>query len=100
MSGDENRMRLILGGGAAIVSAGLVFSVLLVLRTKLGGFLGEWITMVMGVLTTPFFMEAFFAVMGLVLVCWINHRRRVKEGDEFVDLSKFDESEEIGKLKD
>lgn len=85
-----------LWGAVVIVTVSLVFCALLMLRTKVDGVLGEWATLAMGVLTTPFLMEGFFIIAGFMLVVWINHLRRKRAGDEFVDLSDFSGEEEGG----
>ena len=54
------------------------------------GFWGEWIGTIIGVMTTPFFMEASFAIIGLMIVFALNHWHQVKDGDEFVYLEQVD----------
>lgn len=54
----------------------------------LPGLLGEWVGTMIGILTTPFFMEASFAILGLVTVISLNIWRRRKDGDEFVYLEQ------------
>ena len=54
----------------------------------LPGLLGEWIGTMIGILTTPFFMEASFIVLGLVIVIGLNLWRQHKDGDEFVYLEQ------------
>jgi uncharacterized membrane protein len=66
----------------------------------LPGLLGEWIGMMVGVVTTPFFMEASFIFIGLTLVVLINIWRRKKDGDECVYLEQVDGAEELGGLPD
>jgi hypothetical protein len=41
-----------------------------------------------GIVTTPFFMEASFAILGLVIVISLNHWRQHKDGDELVYLEQ------------
>ncbi len=47
--------------------------------------------MMVGVMTTPFFLEATFIFIGLVLVFAINHWREKRDGDEFVYLEQVEE---------
>ncbi len=54
------------------------------------GVLGEWIGMMAGVMTTPFFMEASFILIGLSIVVWINHHRQKRAGDDFVEFEVKD----------
>ena len=53
------------------------------------GVLGEWIGAMLGMMSTPFFLEASFIFIGLTIVMWINHQRQKRDGDEFVDLDKM-----------
>lgn len=50
------------------------------------GLLGEWVGVIVGVISTPVFLEASFFIVGLVIVIAINHWREVREGDEWVTL--------------
>ena len=54
----------------------------------LPGLWGEWVGFMVGVATTPFFMEAGCAVLGLTLVLAINHWREKREGAELVYLEQ------------
>ena len=77
----------ILGALAFLVVGGLVG------WRFLPGILGEWIGTMVGVLTTPFFLESSFIAIGFVIVMSLNIWRRQKEGDEFVDLEQFSEND-------
>ncbi|MGL5017387.1 MAG: hypothetical protein ACRDBP_04585 [Luteolibacter sp.] len=73
----------------------LVTLTVIVAGTLLGwrlipGLLGEWVGMMIGIVTTPFFMETFFAILGLVTVVALNIWRQRKDGDEFVYLDLVD----------
>lgn len=48
--------------------------------------LAEWIGFMIGIATSPFFMELSCIVVGFVLVVSINHWRNQRDGDEFVTL--------------
>lgn len=52
------------------------------------GLLGEWLGSMIGIMTTPFFMEGSFLVLGLVIVIALNTWRRHKEGDDCVYLEQ------------
>lgn len=54
----------------------------------LPGLLGEWVGTMIGIMTTPFFMEASFAILGLVMVITLNIWRQRQNGDEFVYLEQ------------
>lgn len=77
-----------------VVAATILMSLMVaVAGTLLGwrllpGVFGEWVGTVIGIMTTPFFMEGTFIVLGLVTVITINTWRRQKDGDEFVYLEQ------------
>lgn len=56
----------------------------------LPGLLGEWLGMMVGVMTTPVFLEVSVALIGLTVVLAINEWRRKRDGDEWVDLERVD----------
>lgn len=58
----------------------------------LPGLLGEWTGFMVGVMTSPFFMEASFAVIGLTIVLAINHWRQKRAGDELMYLEQVDDA--------
>jgi hypothetical protein len=91
---DENRRKQIVGGISILVVMALVVCGTLVGWRYVPGLLGEWIGMIIGVMTTPFFMEGSFLVLGLIIVLGLNIWRRKREGDDFVDLEVLDEPEE------
>lgn len=72
----------------AVVACGVV-AMLLGWRS-VPGVLGEWLGMVVGVMSTPFFLEASFVVMGVFIVIVVNTIRRQREGDDFVSLDELD----------
>ncbi|RYD26296.1 MAG: hypothetical protein EOP87_22970 [Verrucomicrobiaceae bacterium] len=71
-----------------LLTLAIVVPGLLLTWRLLPGLLGEWIGMIMGVLTTPFIMETSFLILGLVIVILINHWRQQREGDDFVYLEQ------------
>ena len=90
---DDNRVKQV------AVAVGILGLLTLVVCGALGGWhylpgiWGEWIGMMIGVMTTPFFLEATFIFIGLVVVLAINHWREKREGDEFVYLEQVDAKE-------
>ncbi len=77
----------------AAVASILLGLVLLVCGALLGwhhlpGVLGEWVGTMVGVMSTPFFLEGSFLVIGITIVMWINHRRQKRDGDELVFLEE------------
>lgn len=88
---DERTCQVAAAAGIVLGVGVLVCAVLLGWR-HVPGVLGEWLGMVIGVMTTPFFMEASFAVLGLSLVVLLNHWRQKKAGDDLVYLEQVDEA--------
>lgn len=89
----ENRGRQILAGGAILLAvSGAVVSLLMGWRF-IPGWVGESLGTVAGIMSTPFFMEVSFALLGLLIVVVLNTWRRHKTGDEYVTI----EMEEPGK---
>ena len=84
---DERVKQVAIGAGILIVLT-LVVPGLLVGWRLLPGLLGEWVGTMIGIMTTPFFMEGSFAILGLVIVISLNHWRQHKDGDEFVYLEQ------------
>lgn len=67
--------------------AGVAALILLIASARfLPGVGGEFFGRILGVISTPFLMEASFLVLGFVLVMTINLWRQRREGDEFVEL--------------
>jgi uncharacterized membrane protein len=95
---EENRIRQVIVAVVILaIVTGLVCGALIGSR-YLPGLMGEWIGMMIGVMTTPFFMEASFVILGLVIVIALNTWRRNRDGDELVFLERVDESKLDGKL--
>lgn len=90
-SGDDKRVRQVVVGVGILVVLTLTVCGVLIGWRYLPGLLGEWIGMMIGVMTTPFFLEASFICIGLTLVVAINHWRQKRDGDEFVYLEQVDE---------
>lgn len=84
---DERVKQVAIGASILIVLAVVVVGLLIGWRL-LPGLLGEWVGTMIGIMTTPFFMEASFAILGLVTVITLNHWRQHKDGDEFVYLEQ------------
>ncbi len=86
---DERVKQVVVGAGVLMTIAVLVPSALVGWRL-VPGIWGEWLGMVIGLMTTPFVMETTFVILGIVLIITINHWRRIKEGDDFVFLEQID----------
>lgn len=84
---DERVKQVAIGVSILILLMVTVTGLLLGWRL-MPGLLGEWVGMMIGIMTTPFFLEASFAILGLVTVISLNHWRQMKDGDEFVYLEQ------------
>lgn len=93
---DENRSRQVLIGVAILLVISLSVCGSLIGSRYMTGLLGEWISLMIGIMTTPFFMEASFVILGLTIVIGLNTWRRRKEGDELVFLERVDEASTPG----
>ncbi len=85
----ESGMQILVGGLVMFVITVSTVGLLVGWRV-IPGWVGESFGMVAGVMSTPFFMEASFAVIGLMAVLGLNSWRRHKNGDEFVTLEVDD----------
>lgn len=84
---DERRKQIAIG--VAIIGLITVTIVTVMLGWKyLPGVFGEWIGFMVGVMTTPFFLEGSCLFFGFMLVIFLNSWRRQREGDEFVYLEQ------------
>ena len=85
---QDERVKQIAIGTSILIVLTVVVSGLLVGWRLLPGLLGEWLGTIIGIMTTPFFMDATFAILGLVIVISLNHLRQRKNGDDFVYLEQ------------
>lgn len=87
MAKDE-RTKQVAAGFAVI--AGVAGLILLIASARfLPGVGGEFFGRILGVISTPFLMEASFLVLGFVVVMTLNLWRQRREGDEFVHLDEL-----------
>ena len=93
---DENRWKQIAAGAGILLGLGVAACGTLLGWRHLPGLLGEWVGLMVGVLTTPFFLEASAVVVGLTVVLAINGWRRKRAGEEWVDLEQADDNEAVG----
>lgn len=84
----DERTRQIATGGGILLAITVVVCAMLLGWMHLPGLLGEWIGTMIGIVTTPFFMEGSFLLLGLVIVISLNIWRRHKNGDECVYLEQ------------
>ncbi len=96
----DERVKQVAIGASILIMLTVVVSGLLIGWRLLPGLLGEWVGTMIGIMTTPFFMEASFAILGLVTVIGLNHWRQHKDGDEFVYLEQVAGPDVPGDLPD
>lgn len=85
----ESRGKQVLVGAAILFAvSGMVVGLLMGWRF-IPGWVGESVGTVVGVMSTPFFMEASFALLGLLIVLGLNTWRRHRDGDELVFLAEI-----------
>lgn len=87
---EENRSRQILMGGLLLLGITTLVCGTLIGSKYQQGIFGEWLSLMVGIMTTPFFMEASFVILGFIIVISINTWRRRQEGDELVYLERVD----------
>jgi len=77
---------------AVLILSGVLLLVagLLIISRYVPGFVGEYLALVAGLLTTPFLLEAAFIILGLVIVVALNLWRQKRDGDEFVYIDQVD----------
>ena len=51
----------------------------------------DWIGTMVGIMSTPFLLEASFIFIGLAIVVALNHWRQKRAGDDFVELEVKDQ---------
>ena len=83
-STSENRGKQVAVGGVIIFTLMSVVICLIAFWRYIPGWVGESVGLLAGVISTPFFLEASFVVMGLGIVVLLNSWRRSKDGDVFV----------------
>jgi hypothetical protein len=83
---EPGRVRQFLVGAMILLVVMVGFVTLLLSWRKIPGLLGETVGKMVGIMSTPFFMEASFVILGFLIVVTLNTWRRHKEGDEFVSI--------------
>jgi len=90
---DERVKQVVIAAAVlATVTCGVV--ALLLGWRKVPGVFGEWLGMLVGIMSTPFFLEASFVVLGVLLVLIIGAIRRHREGDDFVSLDELQDRDQ------
>ena len=85
---NDNRVQQIAVGAGILLVLALTACGALVGWRHLPGLLGDWLGFILGVLTTPFLLEAAVVTGGLTIVLALNYWRQRRAGDDFVDLDQ------------
>lgn len=90
------RVRQVVLAAMVLLGLALLICAALVGWVHLPGIWGEWLGTIVGVMSTPFFLEASFLFIGIILVIAINHHRQKRAGDDFVEM-EVEESKDSSK---
>src|ERR1035437_4122732 len=83
---NDNRVKQIAAGTGIVAVVALLVCGALVGWRYLPGLLGEWVGMMVGVMTTPFLLEASFLMLGVVVGLGLNYWHQRQDGEDWVDL--------------
>lgn len=101
MTDDDQHRKSSIAIAAGILGTITVMVVSLIMGWRfVPGLLGEWLGVLAGLLSSPFFMETSFVIMGFLIVLGLNSWRRSREGDEFVYLETVQGPDLPGNLPD
>ncbi|MEI6605741.1 MAG: hypothetical protein WCP35_10560 [Verrucomicrobiota bacterium] len=87
----DERMKQALIGAAVLAALTSGVLALLLCWRWVPGLLGEWLGTLVGIMSTPFFLEASFVILGVLVVMVVNAVRRHREGDEFIAIDELPE---------
>lgn len=96
-NGDPRRRQLLIGLGILSLLILIVPAFYIVWRFVPGVF-GEWLGVIAGVMSTPFLLEIFFVILGLIIVVGLNHLRQKRDGDDFVYIEKVDDPHDAAEI--
>jgi hypothetical protein len=95
---EENRMKQIVAGACILLLLAFIVGGVVMGAHWFPGVVGEWISMMVGLMTTPVFLEISSFLGGLLLVLVINHWRAKRAGDEWVYLEQVKGPEVPGNM--
>ena len=93
---EVNRGKQILVGGVVLLVLTATVVTMLLTWRMIPGAVGDTVGLVVGIMSTPFFMEASFVLIGLLIVLSLNIWRRSKDGDELVYLDELEGRDKKG----
>jgi len=87
---EENLGKQVVVGASILLLLAVLVGGVIMSSHFLPGVLGEWVGLMVGVMTTPVFLEISSFIIGLTVVLAINHWRQKRAGDDFVYLEQVD----------
>jgi hypothetical protein len=85
---EDKRIAQVLLGALILVLLALAAGTVVIGSPHLPGVFGQWVAFMVGLMTTPVFLEISAFVVGLMVVFAINHWRERREGPELVELDE------------
>lgn len=85
---EDKRVSQVLLGALLLALLALAAGTVVIGSPHLPGVFGQWVAFMVGLMTTPVFLEISAFVVGLMVVFAINHWREKRDGPELVDLDE------------
>lgn len=89
----DPRARQVVVAVLILASLAAMIVVALTMWHRLPEVWADWVGTMVGIMSTPFFLEASFIFIGLTIVVAINHWRQKRAGDDFVEVEVKDTKE-------
>lgn len=86
---QDERVKQVMTAAVLLAALAAVVVCMLLFWRLVPGVAGEWLGMVVGIMSSPFFMEATFVALGVLIVMVVNAVRRHREGDDFVTVEEL-----------
>ncbi len=83
---EDKRVSQVLLGALLLLILAILAGTVVIGCHHLPGVFGQWAAFMVGLMTTPVFLEISAFLVGLMVVFAINHVREKREGSELVDL--------------
>jgi uncharacterized membrane protein len=93
---DDERVKQVLIAMAILAAVACGVVTLWLGWMHIPGPAGEFLGMIVGIMSTPFFLEASFVVVGVLIVIVVNAVRRHRDGEDFVTVEQLAARETAG----
>jgi uncharacterized membrane protein len=93
LRGDDERVKQVAIAIGILLAVACGVVVLWLGWMRVPGPLGEFLGMIVGIMSSPFFLEASFVVVGVLIVMVLSAIRRHRDGDDFVSAAQLDARE-------